>query len=444
MNWTAFYLIIYVGLLFITSFLISRKQDSEDFLIASRNRKGWQILLSKFAASIGAGYFITYTGFAYEYGLGVFAMLFGLIAGFLFFTFWAAPRIAKHAREGKFYTLGHFVHSKIKDSTSALFADIFTSIIALSWLLIGVVASGKIISEFGLLSYNMAVVVSSIVVLGYLLIAGYKAVIFTDIIQSVIILVLVFVVTVSIIGDTSIFSAISSVGSSFDTGNAVGFFLFGVLSVFSYADRYQLSYAAKTTRGLKQGLGLSVVPILIVAFFLFLIGIFMAKNAPGLDSGLVFTEALKHFLNPALVPIAVVLFFAGIMSSADTNVYAISSHYAMNQKNKLDYVKNIKLAMIVTTIVVTVLALIFPNVVKLSIVAGALSLVLSWSMIYVIAGGINKNRFIGSIIGSVVGLIFSIIYFGFNPVVAVPTIIFGALGLLYKGRKPKNPLREQT
>ena len=36
-------------------------------------------MASKFAGAIGAGYFITYTGFAYEYGLGVFAMLIGIV-----------------------------------------------------------------------------------------------------------------------------------------------------------------------------------------------------------------------------------------------------------------------------------------------------------------------------------------------------------------------------
>jgi len=75
------YLVLYILALFAISFYVSRRQTTEDFLISGRNRGGWQILFSKFAAGIGAGYFITYTGFAYEYGLGLFSMLLGLIAG---------------------------------------------------------------------------------------------------------------------------------------------------------------------------------------------------------------------------------------------------------------------------------------------------------------------------------------------------------------------------
>jgi len=96
------YLVIYVLLLLGISYIISRKQGREDFLIASRNRGGWQILLSKFAAAIGAGYFITYTGFAYEYGLGVFAMLLGLLFGYLLFGYWAAPKIHSPSKKINF------------------------------------------------------------------------------------------------------------------------------------------------------------------------------------------------------------------------------------------------------------------------------------------------------------------------------------------------------
>lgn len=431
------YLATYVGFLFLLSWWVSRKQQEENFLIAGRNRGGWQILLSKFAASIGAGYFITYTGFAYEYGVGVFVMLAGLIAGFLVFAYWAAPKIAAGSREGKFYTIGHFVYSKFQNSKTRLLADVFSSGILFSWLLVGIIGSGKIIADFGLLSYNFAVIATSLVVLGYLLLAGFRAVLLTDVVQSAVIFILMAVVTFGVIGTSSFAELHSFSTGSLDIGVAVGFFLFGVLSVFSYSDRYQLSYAAKSENGLKHGLGLSIIPIILVAYFLLLIGVFMATKVPGLDSGLVFTEGLKQFLNPSLVPLAIVLFFAGIMSSADTNIYAISSHYALSRKNDNNYTKNVRKAMIGLTLVVTILAVVFPHVVEVSIFAGAVSLLLSWAMIYVISGGKNPNRFIGSIVASTIGLALGIAYFGLDPTAAIVIVVFGPLGLLYKGRKAK-------
>ena len=49
------YLILYVVILFIASYLISKKQNKEDFLIGGRERNSFQIFASKFAGAIGAG-----------------------------------------------------------------------------------------------------------------------------------------------------------------------------------------------------------------------------------------------------------------------------------------------------------------------------------------------------------------------------------------------------
>ncbi len=432
-NSILFYLMVYVGLLLLLSWVVSKKQKKEDFLIAGRNRRGWQILLSKFAGTMGAGYFITYTGFAYEYGVGVFAMLLGIIAGFLTFAYWASPKIAAGSKEGKFYTIGHFVYNKLESNKAKISADVLSSIILLSWLLIGIIGAAKIIEDFGLLSYNLAVILTALVVLLYLILAGYRAVILTDIVQSLVILILMFIVTFGIIGSGGFIELHSPTVSGIDIGTAVAFFFFGILAVFSSSDRYQLAYAAKNEKGLKHGLGFAVIPIIIVAYFLLLIGVFMATKVPGLDSGLVFTEALKVFLTPSLIPLAIILFFAGVMSSADTNIYAISSHYALSKRDTGNYVNNTKKAMIGLTILTIVIALAFPNVVKVSIIAGALSLTLSWAMIYIIAGGRNVHRFTGSIVGAISGFILGLLYFGIEPIAALPIILLGAMGLLYKG-----------
>ena len=213
----------------------------------------------------------------------------------------------------------------------------------------------------------------------------------------------------------------------------MGFFLFGLLSVFSSADRYQLAYAAKNERNLKHGIGLAVIPLLFVAFLLLLIGNFMSIEAPGLDSGLIFTEALKNFLSPNLLPFAIVLFFAGIMSSADTGIYGIASHYAMSTKKWS--VKKIKKTIIWLMAIITLLAILFPNVVDISIIAGAISLTMSFPMIYVISGGKNKNKFISSAIVSIIGLVIGIYLFGLEPITALFPVIGGALGLLWPAKK---------
>lgn len=425
------YLILYIALLLIISYLIARKQNKEDFLISGRNRGGWQIMASKFAGAIGAGYFITYTGFAYEYGMGVFAMLIGIAIGYILFAYWAAPKAYQHSRKNKFYTIGDYVFHKTKSESTKKLANVFANIILFLWLLVGIIGGAKIINDFGFLSYEIAVIVTSLVVLSYILLAGFKAVIITDFIQSIIIILLLVVVTFSVIGSTSIPELLSIRTGNVDLGVAIGFFLFGVLAIFSYSNMYQLTYAAKNKRSLKHGLGMAVVPVLLVAFFLLLIGVFMVTKVSNLDSGLVFTEAMKNFLPASLLPLAVVLFFAGIMSSADTNIYAISSHHVLSKKRE-NPVGKIRGAAFILVVFTAFMAILFPDVVDVSIVAGGFSMTLSFAMIYLFFNGKSPKKFVASALASLAGFVIGVAFVGLEPVVAVFVIAGGLLGLLWK------------
>lgn len=423
---------IYVAILLIISYIFSRRQSDEDYFISGRNRPGWQIFASKFAASIGVGLFITYTGFAYEFGLGTLTLVLGAIIAYPLFAYWAAPKIYKNSEKEKFYTLGDFVYSKTKSEFAKTSANILSSGILFAWLITGIIGGGKIINDFGFLSYNIAVLITSLVVLTYILMAGFRAVILTDIFQAGIIIVLLFVVTFGIIGSESIGTILETKTGGINIGTAIGFFLYGILAVFSSADRYQLTYASKDEKNLKHGLGFAVFPMIIASLLVVLIGLFMASRVQGLDTGLVFTEALKNFLPASLLPLSIVLFFAGIMSSADTNIYAISSHYELSRKNKTR--KGIRRATIVLVVISSILALLFPDVVDVSIIAGGITLTLSVAMVYVISGGENKNRFLGSMFGGLIGLAIGIAIFGLTPTIALPTIIVSIFGLLWKGK----------
>ena len=314
--------------------------------------------------------------------------------------------------------------------------------ILFAWLMTGIIGGGKIVNDFGFLSYNIAVVLTAAVVLVYILLAGFRAVIATDIIQSFIIVILLVLITVGIVGSESLGDVISSRGIKLDIGVAIGFFLFGILSVFSYSDRYQLSYAAKNERKLKHGIGLAIIPIIFAGFMLLLVGNFMAAKIPGLDPGLIFTEALKNFLRPELLPLAVVLFFAGVMSSADTNVYSISSHYAMSAKKWS--IKTIRSAIVVLMIITALLAITFPDVVDVSIFAGAISLTLSFPMIYLLFGGRKSSKFIFSGFLSILGVIIGIAIVGLEPVAALFPVIGGILGLLLNFNIGKSKLAPST
>jgi Na+/proline symporter len=430
MDWIYLYILIYILILLGVSYFISKRQGKEGFLIGNRDRGGWQIAFSKFAGAIGAGVFITYTGFVYEYGFGVFAILLGLITGYFLFAYWAAPKIQRDSKRRKFYTIGDFVYSKTKNIFSKKLSNWTSNLILFLWLLVGIIGGAKIITDFGFLSYEVAVILTTLVILIYIILAGYKAVLLTDVIQSIVILLLLVLVTFSIVGSFNIGSLFLVETTNLDIGTAIGFFLFGVLAIFSYSNMYQLCYAAKNKNHLKHGIGLAIIPVIFSGFLLLLVGLFMASNVLGLDSGLVFTEALRTFLSPKLLPFAIVLFFAGIMSSADTNIYAIASHHSIEKKGSK--IKNIRISSGILIILTLLISLIFRDIVDVSIIAGSISMILSLPIIYLLLGGRSPKKFIASTLAGFVGLLLGLFILGIEPTAMILALIFSALGLLWK------------
>ncbi|MBW3019145.1 hypothetical protein KY329_03100 [Candidatus Woesearchaeota archaeon] len=422
---------IYVILLLVISYLVSRKQTSEDFLISGRDRSSWQILLSKFATSVGAGWFLTYTAYSYEFGIGVITIVVGAIIGYPLYACWAAPRVYKDSREQQFYTQGDYVYHNTKSKAAKWLTNGVSIFMQSLWLLVGIVGGAKVVSNFGLLSYEAAVIVTSAIVLTYLLLAGYKAVILTDVFQAGIILILLTFISYMLIKGTSIMTVLREQTTNIQLGAAAGFFLYGLLAVFATSDRIQLSYAAKNTKSLKRGMMWAVIPIVLTTILLLLIGLFVHMQNANLDPGIVFIKALENYLPASLLPIGVVLFFAGLMSTADTVIYAIVSHFVFSLKFK-NPVKSIRIGMMLLVVIATIVALVFKDIIDITVLAGGATLLLSVPMIYLIAGKHNAGRYIGSTIGSIIGLIAGIIVFGMTPTVALPILIGACLGLLFR------------
>lgn len=431
------YLALYIAILIGVSWYISRRESNEGFLIANRDRKWWTIALSKFAGAIGIGYFVAYTGYAYEYGFGVYLVLLGSFIGYTLFGFWAAPRLYEYSREKKFYTQGDFVAHATKNNTAKQLTNWVANLIVFGWLMVGVVGGAKIISHFGLLSYEISLIATIFIVMSYIFLAGFKAVLATDVLQAIIVFALVAILTWVIIGGVGFEDVLSAQTGVIDIGTTVGFLIFGSLSVFSYSNFYQLIYAAKDKRAASIGIASSIIPIIAVATLLLMIGMFMFLQNPNLDSGLVFLEALASYLPEWLLPVGIVLFFAGLMSSADTNVYAIASHYVLSRKSQRP-VYDIRVAIVILSILSVIVGYFFRDLIDVTIVVAAISVILSVGMIYLIAGGSSHYRFVASVVGGVIGFIIGLAVFGIQPTLILPVLVCSLLGLIYNGQLKKH------
>lgn len=428
-----FYLLTYITLIIGVSIYISKTSSPEDFLIGGRDRNGLAILFSKFAGAIGVSTLITYTGYAYTFGWGLFAMSIGSVIGYLIFAFWAAPKIKRLSLKGKFYTQGDLPSFVTKDKNAALVTNLTTIIVQFFWVALSLAGGAKIIAFFDIFSYETALLITTGVVLVYVLISGYKAVIVTDTIQALIIIVFLIIVISGIIDIPNLIDVIyNSTPKKVTLGSVIGLTLYGGFSVFGMADRYQLCYSAKNEKSLTLGLGMAIIPVLFISLMLLLIGLYVFQQIPSLDPDAVFVYAMKHFLNPSWLPLLLVLFFAGLMSTADTSIFAVASHTIFNTKTAK--INSLRYATVITVIGAFIAAYFWRDIVEITIVGAALRMTLSVAMIYAIKNNKNSGRFIASAIGGILGLLIGLFLFGPKPTIAIMVLFGSLLGLLYKSK----------
>jgi len=101
-----------------------------------------------------------------------------------------------------------------------------------------------------------------------------------------------------------------------------------------------------------------------------------------------------------------------------------------NRINRRSYIKTHSTTFLI--LITFIVALLFRDIVDVSILAGGLSLILSLPMIYLIAGGRSIKKFIASTIMGLLAMIIAIIVLGIEPIAAIPVVIFSAVGLLWK------------
>lgn len=423
----------YVLFIVLLSFYYSKKSTDEDYLLAGRNRSGFAIMASKFAGAIGVSTFITYTGYAYRFGWGVFIMLIGSIIGYNLFAYWAAPIIKKLSTQGKFYTQGDLPTYVTGDRRTGLYANVVTIIIQFFWVLLSLVGGAKIIAFFGLMSYPMAVLTTCFIITAYVLLAGFKAVIITDIFQSFIILFFLIAIVYNLLSGENITDILTHQTETVQIGSVIGLALYGSLSVFGLADRYLLCYAAKNERSLKLGMSLAVIPIIVIAFLLLLVGLKVLTHKSGMDPDTVFVYAMQNQLSQSFIPALLVMFFAGLMSSADTAIFAVASHVVGGSK-VVNKVKGVRIATLVVVALASTISFFWESVVNITIVGAALRMTLAIPMIYVILQNKNSGRFKGSVIGGIIGLMAGVVAFGADPKLAITVLVGSLVGLLYKSK----------
>lgn len=324
------FIVAYFLLVILVAYFRTRKATPEEYLIAKRKLGIWQTIATINATKTGS-ILLIYTALLYLYGASAIWYFIGVAAGYLLFIPFA---VRLHKRHGAtHYTLAdYFFHSYGK--TAGMAASFLNILVMFAFLFINLIASSKVLQFFTGLSFVWSTIIVIGVVLIYLLMGGFKAVVTTDLLQYGAIVIILLLFAVFLLGGTSIPTSEFNIAGA-GLVNILGFFILGILFPFADPALWQRVYAVKDIKTLKKGIFWSVVVSLVVAVFLTVIGLAVKTQFPGLDPDIALIEGFARLLPTGLIGLALVVFFAAFMSTVDTMAYTAASSFVQDFFKKL-------------------------------------------------------------------------------------------------------------
>ena len=330
MTLSIIFFLLYVAIVLIIGVVSSKKESEEDFMIAERKVEGIQV-----AATMSAGWFdgavlAVYIAYIYQYGFSAIWIFVGLALGFMLLKKYAV-RIKQKADEFQVYSMPEYFFKVLGKRNGLMFSFFLISQFFLL-LIVNLIISGKVLSTIFPISYFISVIIGGLIVLTYLLLAGFKAVLRTDFFQMIIMFVMTLSVGIFLLGKTHIPASEFNLGT-IGIGNILGFLLLSGLGVMVAPDLWQRIFATKDEKNLKRGLNYSAVILLILGIVVSVVGLATKQFFPHILPENALITGFTNLLPFGLKEFGMVLLYAVALSSSDTVTFVVSSIITRDLKN---------------------------------------------------------------------------------------------------------------
>ena len=327
---TIIFFLIYIAILLAIGIISARKSSEEDFMLANRSVAGFQVAATMSASFFDGSVLAIYLAYVYQYGFSAIWLFIGLAIGFLLLRKYAG--IIKHkADELKVYSMPEYFF-KIFGKKNGLMFSLLLVLQFFLLLVVNLVISGKVLSAIFPLKYSIAVAIGGAIVLTYLLLAGFKAVVHTDFFQLIIMFVLSLSVGIFLLGKTHIPASEFNLGT-LGAGNIVGFLLIAGLGIMVAPDVWQRIFATKDEKNLKRGLSYVTIILPALATIISIVGLATKQAFPNILPEDALVTGFSHLLPFGLKEFGMVLLYAVALSSSDTVTFVVSSIFTRDIKN---------------------------------------------------------------------------------------------------------------
>ena len=312
--------------------LSTRKQakSAGSFFVAGRSGSTLFITGSLLATIIGASATIGMAGMGFSRGLtGVWWILSGsvglIVLGFLF---------ARKVREYGFYTLPALIEKQY-GRIPAMAGSI---LIVVAWMGViagQIIAAGTIMGVLGIGSPTLWIWISTAVFIFYTVLGGQRAVLKTDLWQTIIIFLGIFGGLAFVLWKVGGFSGLKNglppgyfsfpVSPKFSAIQLINYLLLVGLTYVVGPDMYSRIFSAKDGRVARKSVFWTAGLLVLLAMGITLIGMTAAVLYPHVASGQAFPTVIKETMPPIMVGIVLAALLSAVMSSAVTCLLSVST-----------------------------------------------------------------------------------------------------------------------
>ena len=300
-----------------------KARTQNGFFVAQRQANTALITGSFVATAVGGSVTVGMAGLGFGQGLtGVWWLLVGSIGLVLLGTFFA-----KKVRGAALYTLPELVEKQYGRRVG-LAASI---LIVIAWIGVvagQIVAAGTILSIFGIGSGVFWMVVFTVVLVAYTVIAGQLSVIRTDLFQAVVVCLGVFVTLALFLPQAGGLDGLRfslpqdffsfPVSSQFDWKALLSLLILVGATYVVGPDMYTRLFCARNERTAQKAAFLSASAFIPLAFAIALIGMGARVLYPHISPEQAFPQLISGVLSPWMGGLVLAALVAALMSSADT------------------------------------------------------------------------------------------------------------------------------
>ena len=459
-------LIAYLLFVFGVAYYAYRQRKGGSFLseyyVGSRSMSGFVLAMTTAATYLGASSFIGGPGAAYKYGLGWVLLAMIQVPAVLLALGVLGKKFAIFARKHKAVTINDLLLARYQNRFVVWIASLALLLSFFAMMTVQFIGAGRLLETTLGMDYKLAVIIFAVTVGIYTFIGGFRAVVMTDTVQGLVMLI----GTLFLLG--GVIYAANGLENAMETLNNINPQLlapygiderpldftfmtsFWVLVCFGLIGLPQLavrSMAYKDSQSLHRALVIGTLVVSILVLGMHLTGVIGRAVVPDLKiPDQVIPMLMVQVLPPLVAGIFLAAPMAAIMSSIDSLLIQSSSTlikdlYLAVKPSAVHNESKLKLFSTLTTLTFTFL-LVFAalNPPDMLIWLNLLSLGgLEATFLWVIGLYWDKSNATGAISSMLVGLIsyviiasFKISIFGFHAI--VPSLVFGLIAFLIGNR----------